>query len=91
MKPGRKSVKNTLDRLLYPEKYLKKTELPIGKKRNCCLYRFEKRKKESVHPLYVNTVILPFVLTMLGKLSYKESFVITVHLISQGLTNYFWR
>ena len=33
--PGRKSVQNPPDRLLYPEKHLKQTKLPIGKKRNC--------------------------------------------------------
>ena len=33
--PERKSVQNPPDRLLYPEKHLKQTKLPIGKKRNC--------------------------------------------------------
>ena len=51
-KPGRKLVQNPPDRLLYPEKHLKQTKLPIGKKRNCCLYRFEKRKK-SPYILYM--------------------------------------
>ena len=51
-KPGRKLVQNPPDRLLYPEKHLKQTKLPIGKKRNCCLYKFEKRKK-SPYILYM--------------------------------------
>ena len=38
MKPGRKSVENPQDRLLFPEKHLKQTKLPVGKKRNCVVY-----------------------------------------------------
>ena len=38
MKPGRKSVENPHDRLLFCEKHLKQTKLPVGKKRNCVVY-----------------------------------------------------
>ena len=34
-KPKRKSVENPPGRLLFPEKHLKQTKLPSGKKRNC--------------------------------------------------------
>ena len=43
---GGKPVENPPDRLLFSEKHLKQTQLPIGKKKKlCCLHRFEKRKK----------------------------------------------
>ena len=53
---GRKSVENRPDRLLFSEKYLKQTKLPIGKKMKlCCLHRFEKRKK-GTYILYMWTL-----------------------------------
>ena len=51
-KPGRKSVENPPDRLLFLEKHLKQTKLPIGKKRNCVVCTKEKRKK-SPYILYM--------------------------------------
>ena len=35
MKPGRKSVENPPDRLLFSEQHLKQTKLPIGIKNVC--------------------------------------------------------
>ena len=44
-KPGRKSVESPPDRLLFPEKHLEQTKLPVDKKTNCCLHRFKKGKR----------------------------------------------
>ena len=55
VEPRRKSVENPPERLLFPEKHLKQTKLPIGKKRNCCLHRFEKRKM-GPYILYIWTL-----------------------------------
>ena len=65
MKPRKKSVENPPDRLLFPEKIYSKQSCQLVKKL-CRLHRFEK-EKGSVHPIYVNTVMLPFVLHNVGK------------------------
>ena len=44
-KPGRKSVENRPDRLLFPEKHSKQTKLPIGNKRNCVVCTYLKKGK----------------------------------------------
>ena len=72
-KPGRKSVKYPPGRLLYPEKHLKQTKLPIGKKRNCVICT-DLKKGKRVRAFFICEHCEPFVLDNVGKIITQREF-----------------
>ena len=50
---GQKSVEKPPERLLFPEKHLKQTKLPIGKIGNCTVCTDLKKGKKGPYILYM--------------------------------------